>query len=315
MKHLLPAPAFYLQLKIIADLCGTSGYNRKPDNFVAPSPDCDSKQRHCAPVDKPRPNLYCTPSRPSEELHTPPTKVMTTDSNADAMEPHRPTLPADQSPSFPPLPSSPTLDLDANKHPATPPTSPPRTPSPDAVKPTDAVKNMMQKMHYDGKSLGQSCPGIRKLILAGPIIPRPSSLHKPVSIQSLLHPPKRFVLAASNEPPIPLSSDHAYKAALEAGIAQALEANRRARDDIEYANFQIADLQARLDKLSPTDCTTSSPTTPESPRNNPHRQSVATRATAPAPDTSAAVAAVPSPLSTAPPPPSPAPSASSSSSL
>ena len=135
------------------------------------------------------------------------------------------------------------------------------------------------------------------------------------SIQSLLHPPKRFVPAASNESPIPISSDHAYKAALEAGIAQALEATRLARHDIEYANFRIADLQARLDKLSPTDCTTSSPTTPESPRNNPHRQSVATRATAPAPDTSAAVAAVPSPLSTAPPPPSPAPSASSSSSL
>ena len=62
MKHLLPAPAFYLQLKIIADLCGTSGYNRKPDNFVAPSPDCDSKQRHCAPVDEPERHLDCTPS-------------------------------------------------------------------------------------------------------------------------------------------------------------------------------------------------------------------------------------------------------------
>ena len=50
MKHLLPAPAFYLQLKIIADLCGTSGYNRKPDNFVAPSPDCDSKLMElCSP--------------------------------------------------------------------------------------------------------------------------------------------------------------------------------------------------------------------------------------------------------------------------
>ena len=58
MKHSLPAPAFYLQLKIIADLCGNPGYNRKPDSFVAPSPNCDSKQRHCAPVDEPGPNLY-----------------------------------------------------------------------------------------------------------------------------------------------------------------------------------------------------------------------------------------------------------------
>ena len=103
MKHLLNAPAFYLQLKIIADLCGTPGYNRKPGYFVAPSPNCDSKRRHCAPVDEPGPNLDCTASRPLEELHTPPTKVMPADCNADVMEPHRPTLPADHSRSFPPI--------------------------------------------------------------------------------------------------------------------------------------------------------------------------------------------------------------------
>ena len=56
-----------------------------------------------------------------------------------------------------------------------------------------------------------------------------------MSIQSLLHLPKRFVPTASNEPPIPLPSDDAYKATLEAGIAQALEATRLARDEIEYA--------------------------------------------------------------------------------
>ena len=88
MKHLLPAPAFYLQWKIIADLCETSGYKSKPETLVAPSPDCDSKQRHCAHVDEPERHLNCTPSRPLEELHTPPTKVISPDSNADAMEPH-----------------------------------------------------------------------------------------------------------------------------------------------------------------------------------------------------------------------------------
>ena len=104
--------------------------------------------------------------------------------------------------------------------------------------------NMMQKMHYNSKLLGQSCPSIQKPILPRPLLPKLSSLHKLVSIQSLLHLPKHFVPAASNEPPIPLSSDDAYKAALEAGIAQALEANCLAHDNIEYANFQIADLQA-----------------------------------------------------------------------
>ena len=80
------------------------------------------------------------------------------DSNADPREPHRPTLPADHSPSFPPLPSPPTLDLDVDRHPASPPIPPPQTSSPDAVKPTAAVMNMMEKMNYDGKLLGQSRP-------------------------------------------------------------------------------------------------------------------------------------------------------------
>ena len=52
--------------------------------------------------------------------------------------------------------------------------------------------NMMQKMHYDSKSLGQSCPGIRKPILRGPILPKPSSLHRPVPIQPLLHLPIHY---------------------------------------------------------------------------------------------------------------------------
>ena len=121
-------------------------------------------------------------------------------------------------------------------------------------------------MHYDSKSLGQSCPGIQKLILTGPILPRPLSLHKPMSIESLLHLPKCFILAASNEPPASLSSNDAYKATLEAGIAQALKANCLACDDIEYTNFQITDLQAHLNKLSST---ANSPTPPESPWNNP----------------------------------------------